>query len=247
VGFAKKPHPLTPSPQARGGVVASLVSILALSHPAKAITLFGNYSSTNDESTSSINATGGRAIGFTLPVGTNYTLDSILLRLESYNTTAGDLVRLQIYRDSAKTSTSPLGATLESLTFNNPISGSDTAGNFNFTPTTAFTFLEDTRYWLLMTVPSGPVGWKANDPSVTPTGISGMGYDTYRFTNNSGASYTQSSTLNSFQIDATAATPVPFESNAAPAGMAIVFGALMLRSKLQQRSARKMLANSVDS
>ncbi|GCL41538.1 hypothetical protein [Dolichospermum planctonicum] len=48
-------------------------------------------------------------------------------------------------------------------------------------------------------------------------------------------------------FSATAATPVPFESNAAPAGMAIVFGALMLRRKLQQRSAQKMLAESVDS
>lgn len=53
--------------------------------------------------------------------------------------------------------------------------------------------------------------------------------------------------FSSFSIDATAATPVPFESNAAPAGVAIVFGALMLRRRLQQRSAQKMLANSVDS
>ena len=43
------------------------------------------------------------------------------------------------------------------------------------------------------------------------------------------------------------ATPVPFESNAAPAGMAIVFGAFMLRRRLQQRSPQKMLAESVDS
>ncbi|MBE9251882.1 proprotein convertase P-domain-containing protein [Dolichospermum sp. LEGE 00240] len=50
--------------------------------------------------------------------------------------------------------------------------------------------------------------------------------------------------FSSFSIDA---TPVPFESNAAPAGMAIVFGALMLRRRLQQRSAQKMLAESVDS
>ncbi|BAZ88273.1 proprotein convertase P-domain-containing protein [Dolichospermum compactum] len=50
--------------------------------------------------------------------------------------------------------------------------------------------------------------------------------------------------FSSFSIDA---TPVPFESNAAPAGMAIVFGALMLRRRLQLHSARKMLAESVDS
>ncbi|MFN9616436.1 MAG: hypothetical protein ACK55Q_14695, partial [Dolichospermum sp.] len=66
-----------------GGVVASLVSILALSHPAKAITLFGNYSSTNHQGSSLMNTNArSRAIGFTLPVGTDYTLDSISLRLE---------------------------------------------------------------------------------------------------------------------------------------------------------------------
>ncbi|MFM6268331.1 MAG: hypothetical protein ACKPFA_17795, partial [Dolichospermum sp.] len=43
------------------------------------------------------------------------------------------------------------------------------------------------------------------------------------------------------------ATPVPFDSNAAPAGMAIVFGAFFVRRKLQQRSAQKMLAELVDS
>ncbi|MCW9681377.1 hypothetical protein FJR41_011305 [Dolichospermum planctonicum UHCC 0167] len=234
-----------------GGVVASLVSILALSSPAKAVTLFGNYSSTNDGSASSINATTGttgKAIGFTLPVSTNYTLDSILLRLGNYNTNEGDVVKLQIYKDSAKTSTSPIiSTTLESLTFNNPSSANNAVGDFSFTPTTNFTFLADTRYWLLMTVPSGSVSWNANDPSVTPTGISGMGYNAYVFTNNGGVSYGNSSLLNSFQINATAATPVPFESNAAPAGMAIVFGAFMLRRRLQQRSAQKMLAESVDS
>ncbi|MFM6199365.1 MAG: proprotein convertase P-domain-containing protein, partial [Dolichospermum sp.] len=50
--------------------------------------------------------------------------------------------------------------------------------------------------------------------------------------------------FSSFSIDV---TPVPFESNAAPAGMAIVFGAFFVRRKLQQRSAQKMLAELVDS
>lgn len=236
--------------QKMGGVVASLVSILALSSPAKAVTLFGNYSFTNDTRNTAIypaTNTTGKAIGFTLPVTTNYTLDSILLRLGSYNTTAGDVVKLQIYRDAAKTSNSPLGTTLESLTFNNPSSGSDAIGNFSFTPTTNFTFLANTRYWLLMTVPSGDgVLWRANNPSLSPTGITGMVNNGYQSTNG-GATYSTSITFNSFQIDATAATPVPFETDAAPAGMAIVFGALMLRRRLQQRSAQKMLAESVDS
>ena len=43
-----------------------------------------------------------------------------------------------------------------------------------------------------------------------------------------------------FTFDADPHT-VPFESDAAPAGVAIVFGAFVLRRKLQQRSAQKML------
>ncbi|MFM6244324.1 MAG: proprotein convertase P-domain-containing protein, partial [Dolichospermum sp.] len=50
--------------------------------------------------------------------------------------------------------------------------------------------------------------------------------------------------FSSFSIDV---TPVPFESNAAPAAMAIVFGAFLVRRKLQQRSTQKMLAESVAS
>jgi hypothetical protein len=50
--------------------------------------------------------------------------------------------------------------------------------------------------------------------------------------------------FSSFSIDA---SPVPFDSNAAPAGVVIVFGALMLRRKLQQRSAQKMSLELVNS
>ncbi|MBS9382919.1 MAG: hypothetical protein HEQ24_01240 [Dolichospermum sp. BR01] len=56
--------------------------------------------------------------------------------------------------------------------------------------------------------------------------------------------YTPQGTFSNFSIDV---APVPFESNAAPAGVAIVFGALMLRRKLQQRSAQKMSLESVNS
>ncbi|MFM6022232.1 MAG: hypothetical protein ACKPER_04800, partial [Dolichospermum sp.] len=56
--------------------------------------------------------------------------------------------------------------------------------------------------------------------------------------------FRETGSFSSFSIDA---TPVPFESNAAPAGMAIVFGAFFVRRKLQQRSTQKMLAESVDS
>ncbi|MFM5959428.1 MAG: proprotein convertase P-domain-containing protein, partial [Dolichospermum sp.] len=48
----------------------------------------------------------------------------------------------------------------------------------------------------------------------------------------------ETGSFSSFSIDV---TPVPFESNAAPAGMAIVFGAFFVRRKLQQRSTQKML------
>ncbi|MFM5888029.1 MAG: hypothetical protein ACKOQS_07030 [Dolichospermum sp.] len=89
-------------------------------------------------------------------------------------------------------------------------------------------------------------------------------YTTIAISNNAGGTYTtlipngntfgfsiatssNFSPRGSVTISNFSATPVPFESNAAPAGMAIVFGAFFVRRKLQQRSAQKMLAELVDS
>ena len=102
------------------------------------------------------------AVGFTLPTGSDYTLDNITLQLFNYNTDGGDVALLRIYEDVNKNSTNPNSASAvlqSSLEFLNPSSSSDTLNNFTFTPTSTFTFLADTRYWLLVDETAGSYDW----------------------------------------------------------------------------------------
>ncbi|MBD2151891.1 hypothetical protein H6F44_17425 [Pseudanabaena sp. FACHB-1277] len=221
-----------------GGVAALLVSVLTTANPADAISLIGNYSSTNDGDGTNASVPPSpdqKAVGFTLPTGNPYSLDSIKLRLFSYNTSNGDVALLQIYRDSAKTSTSPNEATLESVTFTNPTSSSNAVGDFIFTPTSTFTFLPDTRYWLLVDATAGFYGWLSNFPYITPTGISGITHNGYQRSGDDGSNYFSSTTFSSFEIQA---TEVPFEFEAS-GGLAILGGAWLLRKQLQKRKITK--------
>ncbi len=218
-----------------GGVTALLVSTLALANPAEAISLIGNYSFTNDGIGIGIESGTGiqQAVGFTLPTGSGYQLDNIVLRLNNYNTTTGDVALIQIYADAAKNSTSPLGATLQSVLFSNPISSSTAVNNFTFTPTSTFTFAADTRYWLLVDATAGNFDWRANNPNITPTGVSGITFNGSRFSMTNGTSYVTGAVVNSFDINATAATAVPFEFEAT-GGLAILGGAWLLRRHLKK-------------
>jgi hypothetical protein len=221
--------------QKMGGVIAFSASLIAISTPAQALTLFGNYPPTNDITATSIFPSGfKKAVGFTLPTGSDYSLDSITLRLADYDTTDGDVALVQIYRDSAKTSTNPNGATLETVTFNNPSSNSVTVGNFVFSPNGSFTFLADTRYWLLVDATAGDYFWQPSNPGITPTGISGIVNNGYQFSNDNGSTYSSSAIFNSFQIEV---TPVPFEFNPA-LGLGIV-GSLVAAKKLIKRLVKK--------
>ncbi|PZU97120.1 MAG: hypothetical protein DCE90_08280 [Pseudanabaena sp.] len=156
------------------------------------------------------------------------------MRLQNYATLNGTVALIQIYADAAKTSTSPLGAVLQSVLFNNPTSDSGAAGNFTFTPTSTFTFAADTRYWLLVDATAGSYNWRANSPGVTPTGISGITFNGGQLSTNNGTSYTSSAVFNSFDINATA-IPVPFEFEAT-GGLAMLGGAWLLRKHLKKKS-----------
>jgi hypothetical protein len=137
-------------------------------------------------------------------------------------------------KSAAKTSMSPLGAALQSVLFTNPTSSSDTVNNFTFTPTSTFTFAADTLYWLLVDATAGDnFNWNTNDPAVTPIGISGITFNSYQFSDDNGTSYGNSTIFNSFDINATAATAVPFEFEAT-GGLAILGGDWLLRRHLKK-------------
>lgn len=145
---------------------------------------------------------------------------------------------LQIYADPAKTSSNPNGATLQSVLFTNPTSSSDAAGNFDFIPTSTFTFLADTRYWLLVDATAGNYIWQANDPVITPIGIGGIVNNGYLFSGNNGSTYRSTSNLNSFQINATEVTAVPFEFETA-AGLVVFGGYFAIKQKFKKKFVKK--------
>ena len=223
-----------------GGVTALLASTLAFANSVEAINLIGNYTPPpNDQAGSGIDSIfSQRAVGFTLPAlpagTTGYRLDSIVLRLQNYITPT-DTALLQIYADPTGTSTSnrPLVQNLQSVLFaaNTP-SGSNTAGNFSFTPNSPFTFAANTRYWLLVDATAGNYTWRSNNTGITPAGVATfISPAGYQISNDNGVNYASSTVFNSFNINATA---VPFEFEAT-GGLVMLGGAWLLHKHLQKK------------
>jgi hypothetical protein len=203
--------------------------------------LIGNYPQTNDNILAGIDPSTRVALAFTSPTGGNYNLNDIVLRLGNYQSSL-DTPLLRIYADSAKTSTDPNGATLQSVTFTNPTSSlSGNIDNFTFTPTSAFTFLADTRYWIDLSNSTTGFGWYGSNPGITPTGISGITFNGTK-ASMSGGSYQSISFIPTFQINATAAgaaTAVP-EPTSLP-GYITFLGALLAARKIVKfRAAKKV-------
>ncbi|NCR72513.1 MAG: hypothetical protein GPI93_15605 [Microcystis aeruginosa LG13-12] len=151
--------------------------------------------------------TGIKAFAFTLPAGNNYSLDNVILRLRDYET--GDAPLVQIRNDVG--GSNPGSTVLANFT--NPTPQGVGVFNYTFTPTSPFTFAAVTKYWLYVTSAIGNFFWNASSPNKTPTGIatsSGV-----RASGDGGATFGNSSVLNSFQINATeitgpvASTPEP--------------------------------------
>jgi hypothetical protein len=223
-----------------GGVAAALASTLAFSSSASAVNLIGNYPQTDDSFGAIISGPLNAAIGFTLPTASNYNLSDVVLRLGNYQSSTKTPL-LQIYADSAKTSTNPNGATLQGVTFTKPTSSSDAIGNFTFTPTSAFTFLADTRYWLRLSSSTGDFVWWGSEPSITPTAIPGIIFNGFSLSSDGGVSYFPFGST-TFQINATtagAATAVP-EPTSLPGYITFLGGLLAARKIVKFRAAKKV-------
>jgi hypothetical protein len=231
-----------------GGLTALLFSTLAISNPAHALTLLGNYATaTNNEAPiSSIGAFNGlnfqAALGFDLPSGSDYTLDNISLRLDGYNTFDNlgfgnpDFAALTIFSDPSRTSNNPIGLTTAytSTRFIYPNSNSNSVANFIFEPTNSipFTFLANTRYWVLIDTDEGFFRAIGNlGQANSPTGIATN--PLIKFSNDNGSSYTSGEFFNTFEINATEVTPIPFEFNPAY-GLGILGGVWLVRKGLKK-------------
>ncbi|MFM6763353.1 MAG: hypothetical protein ACKPJ6_06250 [Dolichospermum sp.] len=210
-----------------GGVVASLVSILALSSAAEAITfnsLPGTYVIPNNNTTgvtASINIAGQPSIASFNSVtisGFTHGFYADLRAFLSKGTTEVQLFRTDRFPDNERFDAG----------------GSDLDGNYTFATSGANWYTQSSAI-----VPSAT--YASVDPLSAFNGSPLDGTWTLNVQDRAGG---PAGSFSSFSIDV---TPVPFESNAAPAAMAIVFGAFFVRRKLQQRSAQKMLAELVDS
>ncbi|AFY46213.1 PEP-CTERM putative exosortase interaction domain-containing protein [Nostoc sp. PCC 7524] len=221
---------------ALAGISGSLVFMSQIS-PASAITLIGNLPQTNDLVRSQIARVGSevsvKALGFTLPTGSDYTLTNVILRLEDYN--PGEQPIVQIRNDVG--GLNPGNTVLAS--FINPASQGSGIFDYTFTPTSAFTFLANTKYWLYVSNNFGDFDFRGSFPAQTMTGIATLAGN--RYSTNSGVSFVNSNVLNSFQINVTeAVTPVPEPTTIA--GIMVGYG--FMRWKKTSGKSKKAKASA---
>lgn len=134
---------------------------------AHAIDVIGNFPS-NDQVASDLDVTFGKAMGFTMPSGLPYTLDSAILSLFVDDLGAQTAWSFDLFADS--NGDPDLSAPLVNLTLPALALGDD---NYTLTPASPLTLQPNTTYWLVGTSASTSShgGWNRNDPSKTPTGL----------------------------------------------------------------------------
>jgi len=239
---------ITTNFQKWGALVASLASILTLSSAAEAIVI----TSPTGPSSGRYSITSAPAIGApartNVAASLNYTgtpfeiqsLNSVTINGLSLTGSKGKLTAKLTAFDLAN-STELLSMTLFGMFTSAGSTSSLSLGDYKFTPDFGSTWATNS---------SAPGTYMALDPSGMTFGdFAGYSFDSNtKWTLDVGNGRSAGTgSFSSFSVDATAAAAVPFESDAAPAGVVIVFGALMLRRKLQQRSAQKMSLESVNS
>ncbi len=104
-----------------------------------------------------------KGMGFAMPAGTDYFLDDVVARLNITDLTVRPV--FEVFSDAGG---SP-GAWLTTLA--NPAITSLGIANYSFTPSGSFTLVGGTSYWIIASSANATYDWKANSPSITPTGI----------------------------------------------------------------------------
>ncbi|MDB9439579.1 hypothetical protein PN450_22940 [Dolichospermum lemmermannii CS-548] len=229
---------ITKNFQKLGALVASLVSILTLSSAAEAIVI------SSPAVTTSIGATGASRMQ-TIKTIAYSNASALPLTLESFNKIIIQGLNLntngrKLFASLSLIDPSQGGAIVgTTVDFTGSIGAGSgiTTGNYTFStasstpwPTTGYS--SSTIYALNPAEFTQFIGVDVSGKQWQLDLMNGV-------TNSSNGS----GSLTGFSVDAT----VPFESDAAPAGVAIVVGAFVVRRKLQQRSAQKMSLESVNS
>ncbi len=204
-------------------VAPALLACSLCASAASADLILGNYPPTNDTgTTASVTDLRQKALSFAMPAGSDYTISSVTLRLGNY-ITPGDVAILEI-RDHTGSPTAPGANVVGSFTA--PSSAAAAISDFVFTPSGTITLQAGTSYWIVLYGGASPstFDWRGSSPSVTPTGIATYGGQSL-FTTNAGTSWSNSATINTFQIDGVV-VPAP-----AGAGVLVLGGLLAARRR----------------
>lgn len=146
-------------------VLVAATAALTVSATALAqTTIISNHPGNDGSQTAGINdGSRTKGMGFSMPGGLDYTLDSVTLRLDITTTDVSPLI--EIYSDAGGVP----GASLTTLM--NPGSFGLGIDDYAFTPTSSFTLEADESYWIVASSTLGTYSWKASSPSETPTGL----------------------------------------------------------------------------
>ena len=199
--------------------------------PSSAVNFIGNLPS-NDGTSTTLSSTSGnnvKAVSLTYNNGPSYSLDNVVLRLGNYD--INDSFSLEIRNNAG---TTPGSTILTSLNLEPGQAPQGlTNAYYRFISNSSFTFQSSSTYWLYLDIAttsggSGSIEWRASNPRVIPLGVAAFGG--YQISNNGGTSFSNSSTYNSFQINATevsVAVPEPLTILGAIA--AVGFGSVFKR------------------
>jgi hypothetical protein len=153
----------------------SMVLVWAVVTPnAQAIELISNLPGNDASQSADLDELRNKGMGFTMP-GTQYTLDNVSLRLETFGANVAPIV--EIWDDVAGNPGAPL------VTLVNPVFAASGIANYDFTPPGTFTLSANTTYWIVAYGQAGAAryDWKASSPAQIPTGLAthaGAKFDT---------------------------------------------------------------------
>jgi len=173
---------------------------LASSQAHSEVVIFGNMPG-NDATQTALGAGRVKALSFTIG-GQDTNLGSLALRLGNYDD-ALDTMEVKLLNDIGGVNP---GSTVLA-TFTAPAGQGAGITDYYYTPSSPFTLQASTKYWLSVGYISGDgVDWMASSPSAAPTGIAT--FEGQRYSTTSGATWSSSSLINSFQLTDTIASQV---------------------------------------
>lgn len=184
----------------RRGVAPAAVVVAMLAGQASADVLITNLPGNDGSQSAALQGGRIKAMGFTMPAGQDYFLDSADVRLNVTGPGVDPLVR--IFDDAGGVPVSEL-AELQDPALS---VGIDT---YSFTPSSPFILEAGQTYWLVVYNAGGDgLDWKASSPGETPTGLASHAGSLFSTTSGPNPPTGTSSILTSYAIQGTV-VPAP--------------------------------------